>query len=248
MRHANLPANAISATKMANKLSNDKSSTCSSAERWKRLQAASALLPPLPPDGAKWTPAHAQSQEAELLKVGFLIEATRLFRDAWAAGTAAERQAILSHYDEVMSEARKRVPPEGIQGDWRDRTAGLGVAILRHDRDAMLEATQGGWNDAGHDPIRHVVTIEGFLRRGDLESAKDEVKALQVDGAPKGWPGLIHNQLLFIEDAETRGEAHGAQAFSKGHPYPWYSEAWTKRALEAKWEPGQPLLSTLGRQ
>ena len=217
-------------------------------ERWARLQAASALLPPLAPDGAKWNPAHAQSQEVELLKVGFLIEATRVFRDAWAAETAAERERLLSHYDTVMGEARQRVPPEGIHGDWRDRTASLGVAILRHDRAAMLEAIQGGWNDAGHDPIRHVVKIEGFLRRGDLQAARDEVEALRIDGSPKGWSGLVHNQLLFLEDAAKRGQAQRAEAYSKGHPYPWYSEAWTERALKARWEPGQALLNTLGRE
>jgi len=217
------------------------------AERWKLLKAASELLPPLPPDGAKWNPAHAQSQEVELLKVAFLIEATRVFRDAWAAEGPADRESELSHYDVVMAEARKRVPPEGIHGDWRDRTAGLGVAILRHDRDAMLEATQGGWNDAGHDAIRHVVTVEGFLRRGDLESARDEAKSPRA-GIPRAWSGLVHNQRLFLLSAAERGQPHSAQEYAKGHPYPWYSEAWTKLALESKWDPSRRLLDALGRE
>jgi protein kinase-like protein len=219
-----------------------------SAERWKRLQALGELLPPLAPDGAKWTPAHAQSQEVELVKVAFMVEATRIFRDAWQAKTAAERERQLSHYDVVMAAAREKVPPEGIRGDWRDRATSLGVAILRHDTVAMLEASQGGWNDASHDQIRLVVTIEGYLRRGKLEAAKEPLAELGQRGTPKGWSGLVHNQLLFLEDPKDRGKVHEAKEFSNDHPYPWYSKKWTQRALKASWKPGQPLLSALGRE
>lgn len=219
-----------------------------SAERWKHLQALPQLFPPLPPDGAKWNQTHAQSQEVELLKIAFLVEATRVFRDAWSAKTAAERQRQLSHYDAVMAAARQHVPLEGIQGDWRDRTTSLGIAILRNDSAAMLEATQGGWNDAGHDTIRLVVTLEGYIRRGELQDGEDLLDELSKQGWPKGWSGVRHNQLLFLKEPKARGKAHGAKEYPNGFPYPWYSKKWTQKALKAGWKPGQPLLETLGRE
>ncbi|MBL4845445.1 MAG: serine/threonine protein kinase [Planctomycetes bacterium] len=242
-RFARLPARARCAL-LACRVTRGATLETPALDRRRWITEMSQLLPPVRADGAPWTLVGAQTQEVEFVKTAILVEATRWWEMAWRVGGGEACEAYLRRSEAFLTEAEEFLPAGGLGGDWRYRIARFRNAALRGQVQTMLELVQGGWSDQRHTQHKSVLTIEAHLQAGDFASARDEVGVLEREGVPAAWKPQLHNQLIFLE-SPPRGTPLPTKEV--GHPLPWWSEENTKRLLEAKWRPGQPILPALGR-